>query len=63
MAKHERTIDQKITRLRTYNVVAGSLHLLQAVGLGYVLFLLEDQVTYAVTADYLAGPPDRKSVV
>lgn len=45
MAKHVRTLDQKITRLRTYNVVAGTLHLLQAVGLGYVLFLLEDQVT------------------
>lgn len=57
MAKRERTIDQKIFRLRTYNVVAGSLHLLQAVGLGYVLTLLDDQVTYAVTADYLAGPP------
>ena len=57
MARTERTIDQKIGRLRVYNVVAGSLHLLQAIGLGYVLTLLDDQVTYAVTADYLAGPP------
>jgi hypothetical protein len=57
MAQRERTIDNKISRLRTYNVVAGSLHLLQAVGLGYVLTLLDDQVTFAVTADYLAGPP------
>ena len=57
MARMQRSVDQKINRLRTYNVVAGILHLLQAVGLGYVLFLLEDQVTYAVTADYLAGPP------
>jgi len=57
MAQRERTMDNKISRLRTYNVVAGSLHLLQAVGLGYVLTLLDDQVTFAVTADYLAGPP------
>jgi hypothetical protein len=57
MAKHERTVDQKITRLRTYNVVAGSLHLLQAAVLGYFLLQLDEQVTYAVTADYLAGPP------
>jgi hypothetical protein len=57
MAKTQRTIDEKITRLRTYNVVAGSLHLLQAVGLGYVLTLLDNQVTFPVTADYLGGPP------
>jgi hypothetical protein len=57
MATRERSIDQKISRLRTYNVVAGILHLLQAVGLGYVLTLLDDQVTFAVTADYLGGPP------
>lgn len=57
MAKRERSIDQKISRLRNYNVVAGVLHLLQAVGLGYALTLLDDQVTYPVTADYLAGPP------
>jgi hypothetical protein len=57
MAKIERNIDQKISRLRSYNIIAGSLHLLQAVGLGYVLTLLDDQVTFAVTADYLAGPP------
>jgi len=57
MATREQSIDQKISRLRNYNVVAGVLHLLQAVGLGYVLTLLDDQVTYAVTADYLAGPP------
>ena len=57
MAKTQRTIDEKIARLRTYNVVAGSLHLLQAVGLGYVLTLLDNQVTFPVTADYLGGPP------
>jgi hypothetical protein len=57
MAKKERTVENKIARLRTYNVVAGSLHLLQAVGLGYVLTLLDNQVTFGVTADYLGGPP------
>lgn len=57
MAQVERTTEHKITRLRRYNVVAGSLHLLQAVGLGFVLTLLDDQVYYAVTADYLGGPP------
>ena len=57
MAKKQRTIDEKITRLRTFNIVAGSLHLIQALGLGYVLTLLDDQVTFPVTADYLGGPP------
>jgi hypothetical protein len=57
MVKTQRSVDEKISRLRTYNIVAGSLHLLQAVGLGYVLTLLDNQVTFAVTADYLGGPP------
>jgi hypothetical protein len=57
MAKKQRTLDEKITRLRTFNIVAGSLHLIQALGLGYVLTLLDDQVTFPVTADYLGGPP------
>ncbi|BAU31764.1 heliorhodopsin HeR [Microcella alkaliphila] len=53
----ERTVDQKIGRLRIYNVVAGSLHLVQAIGFAIVLTMLSTQVTFAVTADYLAGPP------
>ena len=57
MAKTVYTPDQQIKRLRTYNVVAGSLHLLQAVGFAVVLTMLSKQVTFAVTADYLAGPP------
>ena len=61
MAKKQRTIDEKITRLRTFNIVAGSLHLIQALGLGYVLTLLDDQVTFPVTADYLGGPPRCRS--
>ncbi|MBC7442864.1 MAG: heliorhodopsin HeR [Ramlibacter sp.] len=57
MARKVRTDDQTISRLRVYNIVAGSLHLVQALGFAYVLTLLSSQVTFAVTADYLAGPP------
>ena len=57
MATTVYTPDQQINRLRSYNVVAGSLHLLQAVGFAVVLTMLSKQVTFAVTADYLAGPP------
>ncbi|MCB5280996.1 heliorhodopsin HeR [Arthrobacter sp. AL08] len=57
MARKVRTADQKISRLRAYNIVAGSLHLVQALGFAYVLTLLGSQVTFAVTADYLSGPP------
>ena len=57
MARKNYTPDQKISRLRVYNIVAGSLHLVQAVGFAYVLTLLSEQVTFAVTADYLSGPP------
>ncbi len=57
MAKKSYTSDQQIDRLRTYNLVAGSLHLLQAIGFAVVLTMLSTQVLFAVTADYLAGPP------
>jgi hypothetical protein len=57
MARKVRSTDQQISRLRRYNIVAGSLHLVQAVGFAYVLTLLSKQVTFAVTADYLGGPP------
>ncbi|MBG6215243.1 MAG: heliorhodopsin HeR [Cryobacterium sp.] len=57
MARKVRTAEQTISRLRAYNIVAGSLHLVQALGFAYVLTLLSTQVTFAVTADYLAGPP------
>lgn len=57
MSRKVRTADQAISRLRTYNLVAGSLHLVQAIGFASVLTLLTSQVTFAVTADYLAGPP------
>lgn len=57
MARPARTPEQQIVRLRTYNVVAGVAHLVQAIGFAIVLTLLSEQVLYAVTADYLAGPP------
>lgn len=57
MARTVRTPEQQISRLRTYNIVAGVAHLVQAVGFAIVLTLLSEQVLYAVTADYLAGPP------
>jgi hypothetical protein len=57
MAKKTRTPDQQVTRLRSYNIVAGSLHLVQAVAFGYVLTLLDKQVTFPTTVDYMTGPP------
>lgn len=57
MAKKVYTPEQQIGRLRVYNIVAGSLHLLQAIGFAVILTMLSTQVLFAVTADYLAGPP------
>jgi hypothetical protein len=57
MAADIRTPDQQIKRLRIYNVVAGSLHLIQAIGSAVILTMLSAQVVFPVTADYLAGPP------
>ncbi|MBG6108419.1 heliorhodopsin HeR [Frigoribacterium sp. CG_9.8] len=57
MAKKTYSPEQQVDRLRIYNVVAGSLHLVQAVGFALVLTMLGSQVLFAVTADYLAGPP------
>ncbi len=57
MAKKLRTPDQYISRLRSYNVIAGFLHLVQAIGLGYVLTLLDNQVLFPATLDYPTGPP------
>ena len=56
-SKTPRTIEKQIDRLRIYNVVAGSLHLLQAIGFAVVLTMLSTQVLFNVTADYLGGPP------
>ena len=57
MAKKLYTPEKQVDRLRIYNLVAGSLHLVQAVGFAIVLASLSSQVMFAVTADYLAGPP------
>jgi hypothetical protein len=57
MAKKIRTEDEQISRLRTYNIVAGSLHLLQAAAFLFVLTLLSRQVLFPVTAEYMTGPP------
>jgi len=57
MAKKIRTEDEQITRLRTYNIVAGSLHLVQAAAFLFVLTLLSRQVLFPVTAEYMTGPP------
>lgn len=57
MAKKIYSPEQQINRLRVYNIVAGSLHLLQAVGFAIILTMLSSQVLFPVTADYLAGPP------
>lgn len=57
MATKQFSSEQQIDRLRIYNVVAGSLHLLQAIGFAIVLTMLSSQVLFAVTADYMTGPP------
>jgi len=57
MAKKQRTQDEYIARLRSYNVVAGFLHLAQAAGLSFVLTLLDNQILFPVTIEYPTGPP------
>jgi hypothetical protein len=57
LAKKQKSTSQQISGLRRYNVVAGFLHLIQAVGLGYVLTLLDNQILFPTTLDYPTGPP------
>jgi hypothetical protein len=57
MAKTIRTSAEQIKRLRTYNIVAGFMHLFQAVAFGYFLSRIENQVTFDATVDYMTGPP------
>ncbi|MCF8528905.1 MAG: heliorhodopsin HeR [Aquiluna sp.] len=57
MARRVKDIDTQIKGLRRYNVVAGFLHLAQALGLTYVLTLLDNQILFPVTIEYPAGPP------
>ena len=63
MAKKTRTPDEQISRLRNYNVVAGFLHLIQAIGFSYVLTLLDRQILYPVKIEYPTGPPGVASPV
>jgi hypothetical protein len=57
MAKKVRDQETQIKRLRAYNIVAGSAHLLQAVGMIAIIVALKAQAEFPVTADYMAGPP------
>lgn len=57
MARPTRSLDESIRSLRRYNIIAGALHLVQAVVFAIILMRLPEQVTFGVTADYLAGPP------
>jgi hypothetical protein len=57
MAKAIRTIDEQIRRLRVYNVVAGAVHLAQALAFGFALTLIGTPVLFPVTIDYMTGPP------
>ena len=57
MAKEIYDTDQQIGRLRNYNIVAGFLHLLQAVTFGWFLLQLDSQVQLPVKIEYMTGPP------
>lgn len=57
MAKKIYDTDQQISRLRTYNVVAGILHLIQAAAFGWFLLQLDTQVQFPVKIEYMTGPP------
>ena len=61
--KPAKTPDQQIGGLRKYNVVAGFLHLIQAVGFSYVLTMLDYQILYPVKIEYPTGPPGVASPV
>ena len=57
MAKKIYDTDQQISRLRNYNIVAGILHLVQAVTFGWFLLQLDTQVAFPVKIEYMTGPP------
>jgi hypothetical protein len=57
MAKKVYDTDQQITRLRRYNIVAGFMHLIQAVTFGSFLASLPSQVDFPVKIQYMTGPP------
>ena len=57
MAKQVRDTESQLKRLRVYNIVAGLAHLGQAIGMLVIIAALNAQAEFAVTADYMAGPP------
>ena len=57
MARKTYDTDQQISRLRNYNIVAGFLHLVQAVTFGAFLAQLPSQVDFPVKIQYMTGPP------
>lgn len=57
MARKIRSEDEQIKRLRTYNIVAGGIHLLQGLAFLFVLSKISTQVMFPVTVDYMTGPP------
>lgn len=57
MAKKVRDQETQVKRLRIYNGVAGSAHLIQAIAMLVIIVLLEAQAEFPVTIDYMAGPP------
>lgn len=57
MAKVVRDQETQIKRLRVYNLVAGSAHLVQAIAMLFIIAALDAQANFPVTADYMAGPP------
>lgn len=57
MAKKIRDVETQISRLRTYNLVAGAAHAIQAIAMIFIIIALKAQALFPVTADYMAGPP------
>ena len=57
MAKQVRDTETQLKRLRVYNIVAGSAHLVQAIAMLVIMGGLKIQAEFPVTADYMAGPP------
>ena len=57
MSKKAMDTESQLKRIRIYNIVAGSAHLLQAAGMLAIIAALKAQAEFPVTADYMAGPP------
>ena len=55
--KVAKTQDQQIAGLRRYNIGAGLLHIIQAIGFSFVLTMLDYQILFPVKIEYPTGPP------